>query len=509
MEHLLALADDQTVAGELLAAEGRVDGIHLLVPHGDAALLHQPPGLALAGAQAAPDQQIQHVDLAAAQIVAGELGGGHILSVGAAAKQCPGSLTGLFGLLLAVNQLRQLIGQDILGLVELCALPLGHLIDLLQGQERQHPDALEHVGVAHIAPVLIEFEGAGLVGIQPHGVAGGLTREGLLTARLNGKQVGRKKGVGFETKKAREAKQIIDINQTMSPEHICKALSPEFESLVIRHNLYRKAVASDLITPKIYDGCIEDSYDTAYGLSEIISKGYRLGPTQAAILTDAIKSRVDCRETSLRIFPSILEELENSSLASARTLANRLRPLLRNNVFECQKTGSTSLPLSPNIHVFDLSGYPAGIRIILAELLLYDWFRSARALQTPIIIMVDEVQNLKLGRGTVLNQIITEGRRFSIGSTLISQSLKAFSPDEQLALSQTGTKLFFKPPLTELRACSEMLAPPQHRAETAELLKTLKAGQCLLLSEYVYIGDETHPCTDCIQVNVDLPQSVK
>ena len=160
-------------------------------------------------------------------------------------------------------------------------------------------------------------------------------------------------------------------------------------------------MASDLITPKIYDGCIEDSYDTAYGLSEIISKGYRLGPTQAAILTDAIKSRVDCRETSLRIFPSILEELENSGLASARTLANRLRPLLRNNVFEFQKTGSTSLPLSPNIHVFDLSGYPAGIRIILAELLLYDWFRSARALQTPIIIMVDEVQNLKLGRGTV------------------------------------------------------------------------------------------------------------
>ena len=91
----------------------------------------------------------------------------------------------------------------------------------------------------------------------------------------------------------------IDINQTMSPEHICQALSPEFELLVIRHNLYRKAVASDLITPKIYDGCIEDSYDTAYGLSEIISKGYRLGPTQAAILTDAIKSRVDCRETSV------------------------------------------------------------------------------------------------------------------------------------------------------------------------------------------------------------------
>ena len=29
-------------------------------------------------------------------------------------------------------------------------------------------------------------------------------------------------------------------------------------------------------------------------------------------------------------------------------------------------------------------------------------------------IMVDEVQNLRLGRGTVLNRIITEGRKFSI-----------------------------------------------------------------------------------------------
>ena len=35
------------------------------------------------------------------------------------------------------------------------------------------------------------------------------TREGLLTARLNGKQVGRKKGIGFETKKSKAAKEKI------------------------------------------------------------------------------------------------------------------------------------------------------------------------------------------------------------------------------------------------------------------------------------------------------------
>lgn len=144
----------------------------------------------------------------------------------------------------------------------------------------------------------------------------------------------------------------------------------------------------------------------------------------------------------------------------------------------------------------------------MAELLLYDWLRSARALQIPIVIMVDEVQNLRLGRGTVLNRIITEGRKFSIGSMLISQSLKGFAPDEQLALSQTGTKLFFKPPLTEIRACSEMLAEPVRRSGTVELLKKLKVGQCLLLSDFTRIGDSLQPCSDCIQVSINFPTSI-
>ena len=73
-----------------------------------------------------------------------------------------------------MDHLGQLIGQDLLGGVELGPLPLVHLVDLFQGQEGQHTDALEHVGVAHIAPVLVKFKGRGLVGIQPDGVAGGL-----------------------------------------------------------------------------------------------------------------------------------------------------------------------------------------------------------------------------------------------------------------------------------------------------------------------------------------------
>ena len=282
----------------------------------------------------------------------------------------------------------------------------------------------------------------------------------------------------------------LDLGHTLSPDHICPPLSSEFEALAIRHDLYAESVATDILNPKPCGSNTESPYDTAYGLCQIIGQNNRFGPAQIASLTAEVKTIVECREICPHIFPSILEALKSSTSANVRMLGNRLEPI------------------SPHIHIFDVSNYPDTIRTTLAELLLYDWFRSARALQIPIVIMVDEVQNLRLGRGTVLNRIITEGRKFSIGSILISQSLKGFAPDEQLALSQTGTKLFFKPPLTEIRACSEMLAEPVRRSGTVELLKKLKVGQCLLLSDFTHIGDSLQPSSDCIQVSINFPTSI-
>ena len=68
----------------------------------------------------------------------------------------------------------ELVGKDLLSGVQLTALPGIHLVDLLQRQEGQHPDALQHIGISHVPPVLVEVVGRGLVGVQPHGAAGGL-----------------------------------------------------------------------------------------------------------------------------------------------------------------------------------------------------------------------------------------------------------------------------------------------------------------------------------------------
>ncbi len=69
----------------------------------------------------------------------------------------------------------ELICEDLFCLVKLAALPGCHFIDLLERQEREHSDALHNVGIVYVAPVLIEIVRRCLVGVEPNGVAGGLT----------------------------------------------------------------------------------------------------------------------------------------------------------------------------------------------------------------------------------------------------------------------------------------------------------------------------------------------
>ena len=81
----------------------------------------------------------------------------------------------LVGLFLSVHHLGQLPGQNLLVAIQLAAFPAVHFIDLFHGQEGQHADAFKHVGVIHIAPILVEIIGRCFIGVQPDGVSCGFT----------------------------------------------------------------------------------------------------------------------------------------------------------------------------------------------------------------------------------------------------------------------------------------------------------------------------------------------
>ena len=89
----------------------------------------------------------------------------------------------------------ELIGENLLGAVELAAFPFIHLVNLLQRQEGEHTDAFEHIGIAHVSPVLVEVIGRGLVRVKPDGAGLGLAH--LLAFGIEKKSDGHGLGLGI------------------------------------------------------------------------------------------------------------------------------------------------------------------------------------------------------------------------------------------------------------------------------------------------------------------------
>ena len=81
--------DDHAVAGELLAAEGRLNGRHLLIVDGDAALLHQPARLTLEAARPHFTSRVSTSMLPPPKSSLVSSVVGHMLRVAAAGKQRP------------------------------------------------------------------------------------------------------------------------------------------------------------------------------------------------------------------------------------------------------------------------------------------------------------------------------------------------------------------------------------------------------------------------------------
>ena len=76
---------------------------------------------------------------------------------------------GLVRLGRTVHQRGQLVRQQFFLFVDPAGVPGLHLLDLFERDKSQHPQALHHVGVVDVAPVLIKLERRGLLRVEPDG----------------------------------------------------------------------------------------------------------------------------------------------------------------------------------------------------------------------------------------------------------------------------------------------------------------------------------------------------
>ena len=290
----------------------------------------------------------------------------------------------------------------------------------------------------------------------------------------------------------------IDIHNSSAPEHLFPIFRKSFEHLSSQIDAYNTPSPTTLFNPLRYaDGTTESSADLSYTLSNIITKYIKLSRTETAAFSDSLEYVISNLDDNPDIFPAILKTLDEFDTKASRSASAHLAPLLRHNVFRNQPIKRHS-----GIEIINLSKFPPLFQKVIADLLLFDEFRTAsQGGQPPRYIYIDEMQNLSIDKDCYLGKILTEGRKYSLNVILASQSIREFNASERTMLCQANHKLLFHPALLEVKYYAELLASPQHRAEISDLLRNLEVGQCVFQGP-IYIGEEAKPTCAPICVNV-------
>lgn len=290
----------------------------------------------------------------------------------------------------------------------------------------------------------------------------------------------------------------IDIHNSSAPEHLFPIFRKSFEHLSSQIDAYNTPIPTTLFEPLHYaDGTTESSADLSYTLSNIITKYIKLSRTETAAFSDSLEYVISNLDDNPDIFPAILKTLDEFDTKASRSASAHLAPLLRHNVFRNQPIKRHS-----GIEIINLSKFPPLFQKVIADLLLFDEFRTASQRgQPPRYIYIDEMQNLSIDKDCYLGKILTEGRKYSLNVILASQSIREFNASERTMLCQANHKLLFHPALLEVKYYAELLASPQHRAEISDLLRNLEVGQCVFQGP-IYIGEDSKPTRAPICVNI-------
>ena len=147
------------------------------------------------------------------------------------------------------------------------------------------------------------------------------------------------------------------------------------------------------------------------------------------------------------------------------------------------------------MNVLQLTRLPKHLQRIATELILwdlYDFATSSGRKDTPLPVVLDEIQNLDHRLDAPLGKYLTEGRKFGISLILATQTLSNLKTDKRDRLFQASHKLFFRPAETEVKEYARIL--DQSSAESAEIwisrLNRLNKGECYSLGPAVRPGTE-------------------
>lgn len=285
---------------------------------------------------------------------------------------------------------------------------------------------------------------------------------------------------------------VLDINRTHAEEHVFSKIRDEFRLKTIRiHALQDGLGISFLRSVRSIQGTEEPFVNLVNSAVKALSTGYGMGMRQIGILREAVIWAIhNCNK-----FPTEVEALAYGLLSqgkSGQTVYSKLWTVLNSGVLKPSvKTIQTGC-----INIIDFSGLDMTTQTILAGLVLsYLWrvvqFGGTQTGQERLTIVLDEFQNLPMQKDSVLRNMLCEGRKFGISLVMATQSLRVFPKDTLAVLSQTASKIYFRPSLTEAHAIAKEIAQEKAK-EYKEKILSLGIGESIAVGDLCVDGNEIH-----------------
>lgn len=240
----------------------------------------------------------------------------------------------------------------------------------------------------------------------------------------------------------------------------------------------------------------EEDIDVASKISEILATVYNFGDQQKSAVYSSVLSGMQKHGEKMD-FRFMAEGLDSIGTNYSKTVLSKIKPFIDMNPFTIEEDFSWESIRDAEdgiVYVMQLAGYGRDVQVLLTELLLWDiWNFCVKTgdESKPLVLVLDEAQNLSHGEKSPSAKILTEGRKFGISGWYATQFMKPQLTDDEIQrLQQAGQKLYFCPPDDGVTAVAKNIdITPQGSKEWAERLKRLKKGECVTCGNMVVNGN--------------------
>ncbi len=287
---------------------------------------------------------------------------------------------------------------------------------------------------------------------------------------------------------------VIDTNLSRKQDGIFEPIRDEYSVWTNRIDAREDGLSVSFLQPMAgNDGRHEDYVKVVNSAVLTLSAGYKIGIRQRTKLRKAVIFAMENRNNYTDEMTAIGVGLLQQEDTTAEGVYQRLWTVFNSRVF----FQSVKYLRMGMINVISFTDMDKLTQATCVEIFISYLWRAIQYLNLfeggEIVLSIDEFQNLPLGEGSVLRDILREGRKFGISLLLATQTLSVFPKEVRSILNQAGTKLYFRQAVNEAYNTSKEI-DLRNKEHWMDILSSLKVGEAVATGNFCINGQEiNHP----------------